>query len=241
MACPAPHIGEFAIVRPWVAWGNGCIVREFAMVGRVPSDHGALARRPSAVQRIKIGHRVDIGVRAVIFADVEIGDECLIGDSASIREGARIGNRCIIGRNVTVNYDAVLADDVKLQDGTHITGGCIIGAGTFVGVNVTTANDRRREIVDYKFAPVTPPIIGAGCLIGSGACIVPGVRIGDGAIIGAGALVTKDVPAGATVLGTPAQMRGSMAEVMRYQMAQAKAQADLNAAMEEHQHRWARA
>jgi acetyltransferase-like isoleucine patch superfamily enzyme len=146
---------------------------------------------------------------ALVYRSAWIGDDCLIGNHASIREGATIGNRCIIGRNVTINYDAEIEDEVRIQDGTHITGCCKIGRGTFIGINVTTSNDRRREIVDYQWVGATPPIIGRGCLIGSGACIVPGVRIGDGAVIGAGALVTKDVPDGATVLGEPSRIRNN--------------------------------
>jgi len=41
--------------------------------------------------------------------------------------------------------------------------------------------------------------------LGSGAVILGGVRIGAGAIVGAGAVVTRDVPAGATVAGSPAR------------------------------------
>jgi acetyltransferase-like isoleucine patch superfamily enzyme len=42
--------------------------------------------------------------------------------------------------------------------------------------------------------------------IGSNAAIICGVTIGEGALIGAGAVVTKDVPAGAVVVGVPAKL-----------------------------------
>jgi maltose O-acetyltransferase len=48
--------------------------------------------------------------------------------------------------------------------------------------------------------------IGENVWIGSGAIILPGVTIGDDAIIGAGSVVTRDVPAGATVMGNPARV-----------------------------------
>ena len=206
-AALARHISLNAHVASWVVLGAGCVVHDFALVGRMPSVHSALARQPTASRTLTIGKHVDIGPHAIIYGGATIGDDCLIGDAASIREGVIIGSRCVIGRHVTVNYDAVLEDEVRIQDGTHITGGCHIGRGSFIGVGVVTSNDARREIVDFEFVGATPPHIGRGCLIGSGACIIPGVRIGDGAVIGAGALVTKDVPAGATVLGQPARVR----------------------------------
>ncbi len=49
--------------------------------------------------------------------------------------------------------------------------------------------------------------IGANVWIGGGAIILPGVTIGDDAIVGAGSVVTRDVAAGATVVGNPARMR----------------------------------
>ena len=204
-AVNAGPIAATAIVADWVTLGAGCSVGHYALLGRVPSQSPTLARKPEVQMWLSIGARTEIGPHAIVFCGTSIGEDCLIGDAASVREGCVIGNRCIIGRHVTINYDVVLGDDVKIQDFSHITGGCVIGAGTFVGVNVVTSNDRRPEIVDYKYVGVTPPIIGKRCLIGSGACIIPGVRIGDGAVIGAGALVTKDVPPGGRVLGQPAR------------------------------------
>lgn len=47
------------------------------------------------------------------------------------------------------------------------------------------------------------PVIEDGVSIGASAVIIGGCRIGQGAIVGAGCVVTKDVPAGAVVIGNP--------------------------------------
>ncbi|MET0292557.1 MAG: DapH/DapD/GlmU-related protein, partial [Steroidobacteraceae bacterium] len=52
-----------------------------------------------------------------------------------------------------------------------------------------------------------PIVIGRNVWIGAGALVLPGVTIGDDALIGAGSVVTRDVPAGTTVVGNPARPR----------------------------------
>ena len=47
--------------------------------------------------------------------------------------------------------------------------------------------------------------IGGGAQSGLGATILPGRTIGARAIVGAGAVVTRDVPDGVTVVGSPAR------------------------------------
>jgi phosphonate metabolism protein (transferase hexapeptide repeat family) len=49
-------------------------------------------------------------------------------------------------------------------------------------------------------------IIGHDVWIGHAAIMLPGRRIGTGAVIGAGAVVTKDIPAYAVAVGTPARV-----------------------------------
>jgi sugar O-acyltransferase (sialic acid O-acetyltransferase NeuD family) len=49
--------------------------------------------------------------------------------------------------------------------------------------------------------------IGEGVLVGTGAQLLQYLTIGDGATVGSGAVVTRDVPAGATVVGMPARPR----------------------------------
>lgn len=50
------------------------------------------------------------------------------------------------------------------------------------------------------------PQIGDGVYLGTGSVIIGGIRIGDGARVAANSLVNRDVPAGVTVMGVPAQI-----------------------------------
>jgi serine O-acetyltransferase len=59
-----------------------------------------------------------------------------------------------------------------------------------------------------KFDPVKRhPTVGNKVLIGTGAKILGPITLGEGCKVGANAVVTKDVPAGATVIGTKPEIR----------------------------------
>lgn len=77
--------------------------------------------------------------------------------------------------------------------------GIIIHSHTRIGRRVTimqqvTLGGRRLEINEA-------PVIEDDVYIGAGAKILGNVRIGRHAVVGANAVVTRDVPAGATVVG----------------------------------------
>jgi acetyltransferase-like isoleucine patch superfamily enzyme len=166
---------------------------------------GATARSPSFDRFVEIGDDCAIGPNAVIYYDVKIGHNTLIGDGASIREQCTIGDECIISRCVTINYNCHVGDRTKVMDLTHLTGNMTIGDDVFISVHVSSTNDNTMGGESYDEELIIGPTIGARARIGAGAVLLPRINVGEGATVGAAALVTRDVPENTTVMGVPAR------------------------------------
>jgi len=138
--------------------------------------------------------RLTTGIR-----DSTFGEDCVVADCVNIYE-ATFGDRCFVGPWVEVQNDVVCGNNVRIQSHSLICEGMRIGDDVFIGHGVMTANSRY-PVAGAAEWQCEPPRIGNGVSIGSNATILPGVTIGDGAVVGAGALVSRDVPAGAVVIG----------------------------------------
>jgi putative colanic acid biosynthesis acetyltransferase WcaF len=103
-----------------------------------------------------------------------------IGDHSWVGEDAWILNL----EPVTIGSDVCISQGVLLCTGSH---------------------DRRSPTFEYDNAPIA---IGDGAWVAARATVLRGVTIGPDAVVGACALVTRDVPAGATVLAPSAVQRG---------------------------------
>ncbi|GBU16583.1 MULTISPECIES: sugar O-acetyltransferase [Methylobacterium] len=109
------------------------------------------------------------------------------------------GFNIAVGDNVFMNFNCVILDVTRVT----------IGADTQIGpaVQILTADHPRdpgQRRAGLEFG--RPVVIGANVWIGAAALILPGVTVGDDAVIGAGSVVTRDVPAGATVVGNPTRV-----------------------------------
>lgn len=110
------------------------------------------------------------------------------------------GYNLSVGANTFMNFNCVILDVLPV----HIGADCQIGPA----VQIYTADHpldpqlRRSGLESGR-----PVHIGDNVWIGGGAIILPGVSIGDNAVVGAGSVVTRDVPAGAVVVGNPARVR----------------------------------
>lgn len=100
-----------------------------------------------------------------------------------IHPGAKIGRRFFIdhGMGVVIGETAVIGDDVTLYQGVTLGG--------------TSWNKGKRH-----------PTLGARVVVGAGAKVLGPFTVGDDAKIGSNAVVTKEVPAGATVVGIPGRI-----------------------------------
>ena len=149
-----------------------------------------------------------------LIDDVAFGEDVVVHPFTNLY-GCRIGAGTRIGTFVEIQRGATVGASCKLQSHTFVCDGVRIGDRVFVGHGVTFINDKRpratradgsiQAAADWELRET---VVEDGASIGSGATILCGVTIGAGAQVGAGAVVTRDVPAGRTVVGNPAAVLG---------------------------------
>jgi serine O-acetyltransferase len=130
-----------------------------------------------AVWWYRISHWVYTKLRLRIIARLisNLGRWCT---GVEIHPAAQIGRRFFIdhGMATVIGATAIIGDDCMLYHSVTLGG--------------TAPTNVKRH-----------PTLGNRVLVGAGAVILGNITIGDDAKIGAGAVVTKDVKAGATVVG----------------------------------------
>ena len=141
------------------------------------------------------------------FADVQsqmIGDRTRVWQFAVVLAGARIGKDCNICAHTFIENNVVIGNNVTVKCGVQLWDGLRIGNDVFIGPNATFCNDKHPKSGNRDYE-CKQTIVEDDVSIGANATILPGIRLGRGCVVGAGAVVTKDVAAGATVVGNPAK------------------------------------
>ncbi len=159
-----------------------------------------------------VGPDCTIGPRAQLV-DATVGAGCRVGasllESCAVDDGVDIGsfNHLRPGTHLATgvhlgNFAEVknsrLGEGVAMGHFSYV-GDADVGAHTNIGAGTITVNfDRIRG--------KSRTTIGPDAFVGSGSLLIAPVEVGAGAATGAGAVVTKNVPAGALVVGMPARV-----------------------------------
>lgn len=208
---PAAVIHESAII------GDGCRIGPNCYVGK----------------NVKLGKGVILYPNVCVFDETCIGENTVVWSGTVIRERCIIGSHCIFHTNVSIGADGFgyrPSDDgsqlIKVpQIGNVIIGNYVeIGANscvdrakfssTIIGdgckidnlVQIAHNSVMGRSCIMAGHSGLAGSVtLGDGVIIGGSASIKDHTTIHSGATVGAGSGVMKDVQAGTTVLGYPAQ------------------------------------
>ena len=205
-----------AVIHPSAKIGNGCKIGAGCYVGKA----------------VVLGDDVVLYPNVTVLDDTKIGKGTVVWSGTVIRERSEIGSYCIFHCNVSIGADGFgyrPADDgrglVKIpQIGNVVIGNFVeIGANSCVdrgkfsstsigdGCKIDNLVQIAHNCILGRFCIMAghsglagSVTLGDGVIIGGSASIKDHITIHSGAVIGAGSGVMKDVPAGKTVLGYPA-------------------------------------
>jgi bifunctional UDP-N-acetylglucosamine pyrophosphorylase/glucosamine-1-phosphate N-acetyltransferase len=184
-----------------------------------------------------VSAEAQLGRDCVIYPDVHIEGQSVIGDDCEIRSGTRITDSRI-GNGVTIKDHCVIVD-------SEVSDGCTVGpsahlrmnakleegaaVGNFVEMKKSRLGRKSKAMHLTYLGDATigeKTNIGAGTItcnydgknkhatviedevkIGSDTMLVAPVRVGRNSVTGAGSVVTKDVPPDTLVAGVPAVVK----------------------------------
>ena len=78
---------------------------------------------------------------AVIYSDVQIGNNCWINHNAIIRENVKILNDCTIGSNTICENNVSIGNRCAIHNNTMICAETLIESCVFIGPGVSFTNN----------------------------------------------------------------------------------------------------
>lgn len=105
-----------------------------------------------------------ISARAIVARDVVLGENASIGEGAIVQSFATLGDNVHLGAGCLIGHHSVVHDHCFLAPGCVVAGSVTIGERSFLGTNATV-----RDRVQ----------IGTRCVIGAGATIVRSIAPGS--------------------------------------------------------------
>ena len=153
---------------------------------KFPKSNISFNSKVSLDTQLNQGTHIMHGTR---LGESEVGRYTYIAANCEI-ERTTIGSFCSIGTQVLCGLASHPINFVS----------------TYPGFYTQSSSGAKWFGESHPFIDKKSVTIGSDVWIGARSIILGGVKIGDGAIVGAGSIVTKDVPAYAITVGTPAKV-----------------------------------
>ena len=163
----------------------------------LPELRRAMPQPPLDIAFGPASPRARAQVAALAGAIAGLSFPALIDPTSALARSARLEHAVYVNALVSVGGRAEIACLVNLNRSTSVGHHCRLGRFTSTGPGVTLCGS---------------VVTGFGVFLGAGSVVLPERVIGDRAVVGAGAVVTRDVPAGAVVVGNPARVVGEVPE-----------------------------
>jgi len=194
-------------------------------------DGAAISANVVVEDNVVIGNNVTLHAGVAVMAGTEIGDDVTIFPNAVIYENTRIGSRCIIHSGAVIGaygfgYDSSAAGhvlsaqlgNVEIGDDVEIGACATIDRGTYTPTMIGDGSklDNQVQIAHNcrigRHNMICSQVgIAGSCTTGDFVVMAGQVGVGDhltintGGVCGAQAGIMQDVPAGTTVIGSPAR------------------------------------
>jgi UDP-N-acetylglucosamine acyltransferase len=166
---------------------------------------------------VELGEDNVIGPYAVLTGPCRIGDRTWIGAHAVLGAAPEVRGHAHgvpwggepVGPGVEIGEDTVIREFTTVHGGTHRA--TRIGSRCYVMNHVHVGHDSAvdDDVTLSASATLAGHVeVGAGANVGLSSAVHQHRVVGPGAMVGMGAVVTRDVPPFATVVGSPARVRG---------------------------------
>lgn len=202
-------VSKTAIIYPGVKLGKNCVIEDFVIIGSPPRGSG-----PGELETV-IGNNAIIRSHTVIYAGNKIGNSFQTGNKTNIRELNEIGDDVSIGTLSVIEHHVKIGNGVRIHSQAFISEYCILEEGCWIGPNVVMTNAKYPKSRNAKKELAGVHIM-KNAKIGANTTMLPGITIGKNALVGAGSVVTKDVNNGTVVVGNPAKVVKSIANIKAY-------------------------
>jgi UDP-3-O-[3-hydroxymyristoyl] glucosamine N-acyltransferase len=212
---PEPGVHPSAVVHASATLGPG-----HALGPHVVVEQGAV-----------IGANATLHAGVFIGREAKLGDDCTLWPHVSVRDGCVLGNRVEIHSHSVIGSDGfgyyfaggrhhkyphagsvIIEDDVEIGSCSCVDrakfGFTIVGAGTKIDNLVQVAHNVRlgKHCIVVGESGIGGSVRTGDYVVFAGRSVaLDNLAIGDRATLAACAVATKDIPAGATVSGFPAQ------------------------------------